>query len=78
MPTYIYQTIAAEGQQTETFELRQGMSDPPLERHPESGAPVRRVISGGMGLIDTSERAVNLPQPGACGPGGGSCGCGKF
>jgi hypothetical protein len=77
MPTYIYQTIAAEGEQAETFELRQAMSDPPLARHPESGAPVQRVISGGLGLIDTTERAISLPQAGGgCGPG--SCGCGKF
>lgn len=75
MPTYIYQTIAAEGEQCETFELRQAMSDPPLDRHPESGMPVRRVISGGLGLIDSSERAIDLPQPG-CGPA--NCGCGKF
>jgi hypothetical protein len=40
-----------------------------------SGAPVRRVISGGLGLMPAGDRALPDPGPG-CGPG--SCGCGRF
>jgi hypothetical protein len=44
MPTYVYQVINDDGSDGETFEVVQKMSDPPLTRHPETGAPVRRVI----------------------------------
>lgn len=44
MPTYVYQVINADGSEGEQFEVVQKMSDPPLARHPETGAAVRRVI----------------------------------
>ncbi len=44
MPTYVYAIIKSDGTDGETFEVFQRMSDPALERHPESGKPVRRVI----------------------------------
>jgi len=43
MPTYLYRTILPDGRDGEPFEVVQRMSDPPLERHPESGLPVERV-----------------------------------
>lgn len=77
MPTYLYETIPAEGESTEQFEVRQGFNDPPLEAHPATGAPVRRVISGGFGLMSKGSSGSQLPQMGqGCGPG--NCGCGKF
>ena len=49
MPTYVYRIVRPAGstardENEETFEVRQSMSDPPLTRHPDTGAPVERVI----------------------------------
>ncbi|MGQ0648764.1 MAG: FmdB family zinc ribbon protein [Gemmatimonadaceae bacterium] len=75
MPTYLYETIPAPDAAAERFEWRQSMNEPALEKHPDTGVPVRRVISGGLGLMSAPERAMPDPGPG-CGPG--SCGCGRF
>ena len=45
MPIYVYEVIQAGGEDGETFEVLQGMNDPPLTHHPETGQPVRRSIS---------------------------------
>jgi len=51
MITYVYQTIPeAEGEEPETFEIRQSIHDAPLQEHPETGRPVRRLVSGGAAL----------------------------
>jgi predicted nucleic acid-binding Zn ribbon protein len=71
MPLYTYEIIDS----SERFELRQSMSEPALEQHPETGVPVRRVISGGLGLMGMREKGLPEAGPG-CGPG--SCGCGRF
>jgi putative FmdB family regulatory protein len=71
MPTYEYEVIDS----AERFEVRQSFNDAPLTKHPKTGVPVRRVISGGMALIATGNGESESPGPG-CGPG--SCGCGKF
>lgn len=44
MPTYVYEVITGGEEPGETFEVLQRISDPPLTVHPETGAPVRRVI----------------------------------
>lgn len=44
MPIYVYEFVTENGAGGETFELLQRISDPPLTVHPETGAPVRRVI----------------------------------
>ena len=77
MPTYQYETLpAVPNDAVDRFEVRQSFSDAPLTVHPATGAPVRRVISGGIGLLTKSD-AGSLPEPGpGCGPG--SCGCGRF
>lgn len=76
MPTYLYETIPAEPDVTpKRFEVRQGFDEPVLTSDPETGIPVRRVISGGMAVM--SKGAQPLPDPGpGCGPG--TCGCGRF
>jgi predicted nucleic acid-binding Zn ribbon protein len=52
MPTYVYETVpAAPGDEPVRFEVVQSMQAAPLVRHPDTGAPVRRVISGGYGVI---------------------------
>jgi predicted nucleic acid-binding Zn ribbon protein len=77
MPTYVYETMPANpGVAAERFEVRQSFGEAPLEVHPQTGAPVRRVISGGMGLV-TRGSEESLPEPGpGCGPA--TCGCGRF
>ncbi len=42
MPTYIYQVVTDDGTEGEIFEVVQPMSEPPLKKHPETGAPVVR------------------------------------
>ena len=45
MPRYEYEIILADGETGERFEVWQRMADKPLTHHPETGQPVRRVIS---------------------------------
>ncbi|MDB4786433.1 MAG: FmdB family transcriptional regulator [Planctomycetaceae bacterium] len=46
MPFYIYEVIGKDGQRGEQFEVFQQMSDKPLTKHPETGEPVEKVITG--------------------------------
>lgn len=65
MATYIYETIPSrKGQRPRRFEVEQKMSDPPLTKDPETGLPVRRVITGGSGNImrGTSILSMNRPK----------------
>lgn len=75
MPTYLYETVPRDGAATERFEWRQSMSEAPLAAHPETGVPVRRVISGGLGHVSTGDKLRPEPGPG-CGPA--NCTCGRF
>lgn len=51
MPTYVYETIPEDPKDEATrFELVQRMTDEPLKTDPQSGKPVRRIISGGVGI----------------------------
>ena len=45
MPIYVYEVIMDDGSEGETIEVLQQMSDPPLTHHPETGLPLRRVIT---------------------------------
>ena len=56
MPTYTYQVIASGGRGGERFEIVQGMRDEPLSVHPQTGEPVRRVITGGTGVLNQPVR----------------------
>lgn len=85
MATYVYETIPQQPGDTVTqFEFKQSMRDEPLTKHPETGVPVRRIISGGYGLIGANTgRSGESAAPaqehkhsaggGCC---GGACGCG--
>lgn len=44
MPTYVYEVVTKDGAPGERFEVVQTMNEPALERHPETGQPVRRVF----------------------------------
>lgn len=48
MPTYVYEVVKPDGSGGERFEIVQPMSEPALASHPETGEPVRRVITGFM------------------------------
>jgi predicted nucleic acid-binding Zn ribbon protein len=75
--TYVYETIPTQsGESPVQFELQQSMKDSPLTRHPQTGQPIRRLISGGLGMIASSKNTPSSSSSHGCGPG--SCGCGKF
>lgn len=76
MALYLYETTDPE-KPVEQFELRQSMLDDALTEHPETGEPIRRVISGGFGFsIRGGARQSPSPAParsgGCC---GGGCAC---
>jgi len=49
MPVYIYETIPrSENEKPERFEVSQSIKADPIHVHPETGKPVRRIITGGM------------------------------
>lgn len=77
MATYLYETVPREsGETPRRFEIVQSMKDAPLRRHPDTGEPVRRVISGGYGIMTkpsaSSFSPSATPAPAACSPG---CAC---
>ena len=75
MPIYVYETV--DSRKPKRFEIQQSMKDAPLTVHPETGEPVKRVISGGYGMIQKAGAAASSKPAGggghSCGMGG--CGC---
>ena len=45
MPMYVYAVVLPDGSEGESFEVLQSMSEPSLIRHPDTGEPVRRLLS---------------------------------
>ncbi|HBN75637.1 FmdB family zinc ribbon protein [Rubinisphaera italica] len=45
MPVYLYEVVREDKQPGERFEVVQRMAEDPLTAHPETGEPVRRVIT---------------------------------
>ena len=45
MPIYVYEVIGENDQAGEQFEVFQQLSEPPLTQHPQTGQPVRRVLT---------------------------------
>lgn len=74
MATYVYETIPQkEDEQPRRFEWKQSMTEAALTHHPETGEPVRRVITGGAGLMGlSSSQTSTRSSGGGCGAG---CGC---
>ena len=59
MPTYVYETIPQSPNEAPLrFEVKQGMTDPKLSKHPDSGVPVRRLISGGYAIFKKKQPSV--------------------
>ncbi|MGH9589830.1 MAG: FmdB family zinc ribbon protein [Terracidiphilus sp.] len=76
MPAYEYQCQTCAGR----FERRQKMSDPEVEFCPQCGGPVKRLISGGAGVISKGDGGYSAAP--SCEMGGGCCasdtGCGDM
>ncbi|HEY8900744.1 MAG TPA: hypothetical protein VIM61_10065 [Chthoniobacterales bacterium] len=70
MPIYVYETIKSPSRR---YEIKQSMKDDALRVHPETGEPIRRVITGGIGYLAKSKSA-SAPTP-SHGCGSGGCGC---
>ena len=75
MPTYIYETTNPK-KPVRRFEVRQSMKDAPLTEDPETGEPIRRVISGGLGYMSKFNAPKHADMRRETGGGGGSCGSG--
>jgi len=75
MAVYVYETIPdREGGAVRTYEICQSMKDAALTKHPETGEPIRRVITGGLGVM-TSSKGAPAPRPSSGGHCGSGCGC---
>jgi len=71
--TYVYETIPRQaGETPRRFEVVQSMKDAPLRQHPETGEPVRRVITGGFGLMSAGGKRAPVASAAPCSPG---CAC---
>lgn len=57
MPTYTYEEILPDGSAGPQFEVIQGMSDPPLSAHPQTGKPIRKVLGSPALNTRYSEKA---------------------
>lgn len=79
MPIYVYETIpTVPDQPIRRFEYKQSMSEVALTQDPETGVPVRRVISGGYGLMtkaDGSAGSSRVETPRSAHSCGTGCGC---
>ena len=70
MATYVYETIPASAEDAvERFEIQQSMMEDPLQVHPDTGKPVRRVIVGGY-LSSGGSASASTAMGGG---GGGGC-----
>jgi hypothetical protein len=73
MATYVYETIPRQaGAAPRRFEVVQSMKDAPLVQDPVTGEPVRRIITGGFGLMGITEKTPVAAPATTCAPG---CAC---
>jgi predicted nucleic acid-binding Zn ribbon protein len=74
MPTYVYETIPNDSaEEPRRFEFFQRMNDQPLTHDPESGAPVRKIITGGIGMkLGVLKRSTVVDKKS---PAATACGC---
>jgi len=49
------------GKRPVRHEIRQGIKDAPLEHHPETGEPIRRVPAAGVGVITRGKARPSAP-----------------
>jgi hypothetical protein len=60
MPTYCYET--ADDGPNRTFEIYQSIKEKALTIDPETGRPVRRVISGGLEMPRAKSDPPRIPR----------------
>ena len=74
MPTYTYETIPSDAaEEPRRLEVFQKMSDEPLTVDPETGTPVRMIITGGIGLqLGVLKRSTVVDKKS---PAATACGC---
>jgi predicted nucleic acid-binding Zn ribbon protein len=77
MATYIYETIPSKpSEEPIQFEIQHSMKDSALTHHPQTGQPIRRLITGGLGIMGfSSETSPSASSSASHGCGSGSCGC---
>jgi len=64
MAIYVYETIPRKPRQKpRRFEVQQRMTDPPLKTDPETGLPVRRIITGGSGWVTHGASILSMKVP---------------
>lgn len=64
MPVYKYITIEEDDREGEIFEVEQSINSKPLEKHPESGKPVRRIYeSPNLNLQYTHDKELKRSDP---------------
>lgn len=74
MTTYLYETIpATPGGKVKHYEIRQSMKDAALTTHPETGEKIRRIVTGGYGILKSGGSSAPAPSSHCC--HGGGCGC---
>ena len=69
MPYYTYESLINKGLR---FEIKQSIHDEPIEYHPESGEPIRKIITAAAIKLPGLKRSavVNKLSPAAT-----ACGC---
>jgi len=74
VPTYVYETIPSNPREKpRRFEVFQRMSDAALTAVPETGQPVRKIITGGNGLkLGVLKRSTVVDKKS---PAATACGC---
>jgi len=74
MPTYVYETIPDDStQKPRRFEVFQRMNDAALTHDPDSGEPVRKIITGGIGVkLGVLKRSTVVDKRS---PAATACGC---
>lgn len=68
MPNYVYQSLS-DGKR---FEFRQGINEPALRRHPQTGEPLKRVIQAPAIRIQGLRRSTVVDR---LSPAATACGC---
>jgi predicted nucleic acid-binding Zn ribbon protein len=64
MATYVYETVPKNPKEKpRRFEVVQKMTDPALKKEPKTGVPVRRIISGGSGLVTHGASILSMKVP---------------
>jgi predicted nucleic acid-binding Zn ribbon protein len=76
MPTYVYEIISPNsGAEPSRFEVFQRISDAPLTIDPDTGKPVRRVVTVGVGIkLKGLKRSTIVNKKSAAAT---ACGCAK-